>query len=96
MLTIIVAGERKERFSVARDQYMHPDARLVPNAEGARWDDRDDSKSVFGLVGVLRCSATRSWWDSGKSMDIGKPGSQDTLKSYWKDESRRERQMRAV
>jgi hypothetical protein len=29
-------------------------------------------------------------------MDIGKPGSQDTLKSYWKDESRRERQVRAV
>ena len=60
MLTIIVAGERKERISIARDQYMHPDARLVPNVEGARWDDRDDSESIFGLVGVLRCSATRS------------------------------------
>lgn len=48
------------------------------------------------------------WWESfvapqlrsggtvERAWDIGKPGSQDTLKSYWKDEGGRERQVRAV
>ena len=51
---------------------------------------------MFGLVGVLRCSATGNGGTVERAWDIGKPGSQDTLKSYWKDEGGRERQMRAV